>query len=87
MKEDEMLIDVFAGHDRNSAAPRGSFHFARSPKPGEHVEIDGTVLIVTRAWHRPDIYYRGAKFAILVGDPVDRGGPAIPIHDHAEAVA
>lgn len=42
-----MLIDVFAGHDRNSAAPRGSFHFARSPKPGEHVEIDGTVLIVT----------------------------------------
>ena len=82
-----MLIDVFAGHDRNSAAPRGSFHFARSPKPGEHVEIEGTVLVVTRAWHRPDIYYRGAKFAILVCDPVDRAEAAIPIHDDAEAVA
>ena len=82
-----MLIDVFAGRDTNSAASRGSFHFARSPQPGEQVEIDGTVLIVTRAWHRPDIYYRGAKFAILVGDPVDRAEGAIPIHDDAEAVA
>ena len=82
-----MLIDVFAGRDRNSAAPCGSFHFARSPRPGEHVEIDGSVLIVTRAWHRPDIYYRGAKFVILVEDPADPAERAMPIHDDATAVA
>lgn len=78
-----MLIDVFAGRDPNAAASRGSFHFARSPQPGEQVEIDGTVLIVTRAWHRPDIYYRGAKFAILVADQVAYAEAAIPVHDDA----
>jgi hypothetical protein len=82
-----MLIDVFAGRDRNSAEPRGSFHFARSPEPGEHVEIEGTVLIVTRAWHRPDIYYRGAKFVILVDDPTDHAETAISIYDNAGAAA
>ena len=58
-----MLIDVWAG-DSSSAAAWGSFHFARSPQAGEEVEIDGTVVVVTRAWHRPSIYYKGAKFAI-----------------------
>jgi hypothetical protein len=82
-----MLIDVFAGHDRNSAEAQGSFHFARAPMPGEQVEIDGAIVVVTRAWHRPDIYYRGAKFAILVGDPVDDAQAAIPIHDDAGLVA
>lgn len=82
-----MLIDVFSGRDRNSAAARGSFHFARAPGPGEHVEIDGMVLIVTRAWHRPDIYYHGAKFAILVDDGLDCAERAIPVHDDAGVVA
>jgi len=80
-----MLIDVFAGPERNSATPRGSFHFARAPEPGEQVEIEEVVLIVTRAWHRPDIFYPGAKFAVLVSDPADHVEPAIPIHDGAVA--
>lgn len=80
-----MLIDVFSGRDRRSAEPRGSLHFARSPSPGERVEIDGTAFVVTRAWHRPDIYYPGAKFAILVDEQVDHAEGAIPIHDDAVA--
>lgn len=81
-----MLIDVFAGRDGRSVASWGSYHFARSPRPGEEVEIDGSLVIVTRAWHRPDIYYKGAKFAILVDETVS---PAvdIPVREHTEAVA
>lgn len=82
-----MLIDVFAGPDRRSAASRGSFHFAQAPKPGEKVEIDGTILIVTGAWHRPDIHYAGAKFAILIDERIGNAELAIPIHDNAESVA
>lgn len=78
-----MLIAVFAGRDSRSAASRGCFHFARAPRPGEEVEIDGAVAIVTRAWHRPDIYYKGAKFAILVDDPVSRAATDIPVGDDA----
>lgn len=79
-----MLIDVFAGRDSRSAASWGSYHFARSPKPGEEVEIDGSLVIVTRAWHRPDVYYKGAKFAILVDEAVSQAQD-IPVREDAEA--
>jgi len=81
-EENEMLIDVLAG-DSSSPAAWGSFHFARSPKAGEEVEIDGTVVIVTRAWHRPSIYYKGAKFAILVEDTVGDVQIRPEVRDHA----
>jgi hypothetical protein len=76
-----MLIDVFAGRDRRSATARGSFHFARSPRPGEQIEIDGVLLVVTRAWHRPDVHYPGPKFAILVDDRASRTEESGPVHD------
>ena len=81
-----MLIDVLAGRDSGSAASRGSFHFACAPRPGDEVEIDGAVVVVTKAWHKPDIYYKGAKFAILVDDPTGRACLDIPVHDDAGAV-
>lgn len=82
-----MLIDVFAGQDGRSAQSRGSFHFACPPKPGEEVEIEGAVVIVTKAWHRPDIYYKGAKFAILVDDAASQDGIDLKVRDDASAVA
>lgn len=84
-----MLIDVFDGRDRAAAKSKGSFHFARSPHPGEHVQIDGTARVVTQAWHQPSIYYLGAKFAILVSDEItsaNHSEPAIPIYDDAGEV-
>ena len=80
-----MLIDVFAGRDRRSAQPRGSYHFSCSPAPGEQVELDGKLLIVTRAWHRPNICYPGAKFAILVEHEDAGAEVVIPCHDGAVA--
>lgn len=73
-----MIIEVFAGRDRRSAAARGSFHFARPPRPGEQIEIDGVFLVVTRAWHRPDVHYSGPKFAILVDDRASRAEEIAP---------
>lgn len=81
-KECTMLIDVFAGQDRRSAASRGCFHFSRSPEPGEQVELEGELLIVTRTWHRPDCNSTGAKFAILVEEE-DAGEPAFPCDEDA----
>ena len=64
-RERTMLVAVFSGSDRRSATSKGSFHFAQSPAPGDQVEVEGELLIVTDAWHTPSIFYRGAKFAIL----------------------
>jgi hypothetical protein len=81
-----MLIDVLAGRDSGSAAVWGSYHFAQAPQPGEEVEIDGTVVVVSRAWHRPSPYYKGAKFAILVGDPVGGSDARSQVRGDAGAV-
>ncbi|MBV1692010.1 hypothetical protein KRR38_31175 [Novosphingobium sp. G106] len=81
-----MLIDVLAGRDSGSAVYRGAFHFACSPKAGEEIEIEGAFAIVTKAWHRPDIYYKGAKFVILVEEPVGRAESLAEIRDDAGAL-
>ena len=78
-----MLVDVLAG-DSSSPAAWGSFHFARSPQAGEEIEIDGTVVVVTRGWHRPSIYYQGAKFAILVEERVADAQVGPEVRDHAD---
>lgn len=66
-----MLVDIFSGRDRQSALCKGSFHFSTAPSPGEQLELAGERFTVADAWHRPDIYYRGAKFAILVTDAIE----------------
>ena len=66
-----MLVDIFLGRNRQTATAEGSFHFSNPPVSGEEVELAGVRLKVMEAWHRPDIYYRGAKFAILVADAVE----------------
>ncbi|AZI36337.1 hypothetical protein NT2_12_01230 [Caenibius tardaugens NBRC 16725] len=84
-----MLIDVFDSRNHSDTKSIGCFHFARSPVPGEHVEIDGRVRMVTRAWHQPSIYCAGAKYAILISDqttPINDTPLTIPIHDDAEEV-
>ncbi len=81
-----MLIDVLAGRDRRSAKSWGSYHFACVPKVGDKLEIDGTALTVTDAWHRPDIYYKGAKFVILASEAVGRSASQLEVRDDAGAV-
>ena len=66
-----MLVDIFLGRNRQTATAEGSFHFSNPPVPGEEVELAGVRLTVMEAWHKPDIYYRGAKFAIFVTDAVE----------------
>ncbi len=84
-----MLVDVFDGRDHNNATPTGCFHFARSPTPGEQVEINGKIQIVSRAWHQPGRCYAGAKFAILISEQVtqvDEAEPSTPDYDMAGQV-
>ncbi len=66
-----MLIDVFSGSDRSSARCEGTFYFSSPPDPGEQVELAGEYFTVTKAWHKPDISHRGAKFAILVAGALE----------------
>ncbi len=66
-----MLVDIFLGRNRQTAKAERTFHFSNSPVPGEEVELAGVRLTVMEAWHKPGIYYRGAKFAILVADAVE----------------
>ena len=66
-----MLVDIFSGRDRQSALSKGSFHFSALPSPGAQLELAGERFTVADAWHRPDICYRGAKFAILVTDAIE----------------
>jgi len=66
-----MLVDIFSGRDRQSALSKGSYHFSTAPSQGEQLELAGERFIVADAWHRPDIYYRRAKFAILVSDVIE----------------
>ena len=66
-----MLVDIFLGRNRQTAKAEGTFHFSNSPVPGEEVELAGVRPTVMEAWHKPGIYYRGAKFAILVADAVE----------------
>jgi hypothetical protein len=80
-----MLVEVFTGANLHSAQPRGTFHFAAPPKAGEQVEIDAEVLTVTRAWHRPTVTYRDAKFAILAHEEVARA--VNPVRKDAEPVS
>ena len=78
-----MLVDILMGSDNHTPESVGTFHFARSPEPGEHVELDGKILIVVDAWHKPSIYYIGAKFVVLVeqsdgvSDSLERHRPQI----------
>ena len=81
-----MLVDIFSGRDRQSAQCAGSFHFTRHPAPGEQVELAGERFTVTDAWHRPDIHYRGAKFAILVTEAIGPS-PVIRYADNVPAIA
>lgn len=84
-----MLIDVFDGRDHKNARPTGCFHFARSPTPGEQVEINGKIQVVTGAWHQPGRCYAGAKFAILISEQAAPAGevePSTPDYDMAGQV-
>ncbi len=67
-----MLVEIYSGRDRQSAQCEGSFHFSSTPAPGERMELAGARYTVTEAWHRPDIQFRGANFAILVTDAVEK---------------
>lgn len=70
-----MLVEVLAGPHEAAARSSGNFYFSRSPVVGEEIEIEGKLITVRRAWHRPDVYFAGAKFAILV-DAWDGEGEA-----------
>jgi hypothetical protein len=67
-----MLVAIFSGSDRDSAKPKGAHHFARLPGPGDQVEVDGALLVVTQAWHTPDTHFAGPKFSILLQEEPSR---------------
>jgi hypothetical protein len=79
-----VLVDVLTGPDRQSATSAGCLYFSRSPEPGEQVELNGELLTVTHAWHKPDIHYGSAKFVILLEHGNSRAGGATP-HGNADA--
>lgn len=81
-----MLVDILAGRDSGSATSRGSYHFASVPRPGDQVELDGSLFVVSQAWHRPDICYKGAKFAILVKQPAGQAGADSQVRNDAGLV-
>ena len=64
-EESDVLIEILVGSDRRSAKSLGAFQFARPPEEGERIELEGELLKVISAWHKPDIYYPGAKFVAL----------------------
>ena len=66
-----MLVDIFSGRDRPPPLSKARFHFSAPLRHGPQPELGGERFTVADAWHRPDICYRGAKFAILVTDAIE----------------
>lgn len=69
--------------------PLAASIFCAPPTPGERVELNGKILVVTRAWHQPGTCYAGAKFAILISEQIPATAtsePAFPVHDEVSEV-
>lgn len=59
-----MLVSIFKeGAGRNDAQ---NLHFETAPVEGDLVELDGKLLAVSQAWHKPDESCVGSKFAVLL---------------------
>lgn len=41
-------------------------HFETAPAVGDLVEIEGKLMVVSQAWHRPDDACVGSKFAVVL---------------------
>jgi hypothetical protein len=81
-----MLVEVLAGPHEAAARSSGNFYFTRSPVAGEEIEIEGKLITVRRAWHRPDVHFAGAKFAILVDAWDDESRAGAIAYDDAGSI-
>ena len=59
-----MLVKIY---NEKSADPARSLSFDAPPKVGDHVELDGALFQVERAWHQPNDQWSEGKLAIAVG--------------------
>ena len=60
-----MLVSIFRDGRGPDTAPL-HLHFDRPPEAGDLVELDGRLLTVSKAWHRPDEACVGSKFAVML---------------------
>ena len=60
-----MLVSVYKDGQGAKEDPV-RLNFETTPAVGEMVELDGQLLTVSQAWHRPDESCVGSKFAVLL---------------------
>lgn len=60
-----MLVSIF--WEGTEPKPEGvRLYFETAPAAGDLVEIDGKLMVVSQAWHRPDDACVGSKFAVVL---------------------
>lgn len=68
-----MLVTIYQGTSLDEATLIGDMHFESRPGEGDQVEIKHAFFAVNKAWHIPNAQFAGAKFAILVSNPIADG--------------
>ena len=58
-----MLVRIYKGDSDDSVT---SLNFDAPPKVGDHVELDGAMFRVKRAWHQPADQWSAVKLAIAL---------------------
>ena len=58
-----MLVRIYKGDSDDSVT---SLNFDAPPKVGDHVELDGAMFQVKRAWHQPADQWSAVKLAIAL---------------------
>ena len=58
-----MLVKIYKGEGEDSVT---SLNFEAPPKVGDHVELDGAMFQVKRAWHQPGDQWSAVKLAIAL---------------------
>ena len=58
-----MLVRIYKGDSEDSVT---SLNFDAPPKVGDHVELDGAMFQVKRAWHQPADQWSAVKLAIAL---------------------
>ncbi|WP_162986845.1 hypothetical protein [Sphingomonas paeninsulae] len=69
--EKKVLITVYHGADVDTAKFKGTMYFDAIPARGEELEIDNRNYVVGRVWHLPNVFYAGAKLAILINETAE----------------
>jgi hypothetical protein len=68
-----MLVTIYQGTSLDEATLIGDMHFESRPGEGDQLEINRAYRVVNKAWHMPNAVFAGAKFAVLVSNPIAHG--------------